>query len=87
MINIELNPRTQDIVTYPQPRLKRALCDLLNEHGWVMAFFVMRALDAYAEEAAKIDGADASFAGGWIDGEMWIECAQAVRQALTDLKN
>jgi hypothetical protein len=82
--------KTQDSVTYPHPRLKRVLCDLLNEHGYVMAVFLMQALDVCAEEAVKTGGADVFYrgAGGpFIDGEIWIECAQAVRQALADLKN
>jgi hypothetical protein len=81
--------KIQDSVTYPQPRLKRALCDLLNEHGWAMAVFVMMALDAYAKEAVKTGGADVFYrgtGGPWIDGEIWTECAQAVRQTLADLK-
>jgi hypothetical protein len=82
--------KPQDSVTYPHPRLKRALCDLLNEHGSAMAIFLLQALDAYAKEAAKTGGADVFYrgtGGPWIDGEIWIECAQAVRQALADLKN
>jgi hypothetical protein len=82
--------QAQDSVTYPHPRLKRALCDLLNEHSFAMAVFLMLALDAYAEEAVKTGGADVFYhgtGGPFIDGGIWIECAQAVRQALADLKN
>jgi hypothetical protein len=63
------NPPTFD---YPQPKLKRALHDLLHHGDAMTAFFLVQALDRAADRELHSD--DASLR----------DCAKAVKKALED---